>query len=204
MDGVQITFVNQSNDMNNSSVVIFQKNVATNFDELAVAWRVIENCGRGWTHEFVYPMQFQVGARDSWGNMSNLEYAVNGQSWAVDESPSGSSLSLTAQASSSSTEVEVRNLLNVGSTDACIFRDGRLLACKTGVSPQQKAVFEFKPTIWVGVVSQIEEGEFINSAILSSVNQSFSLLGLNKAQLILTGGGSGPNAQPYKFTLVPQ
>jgi len=204
MDGVQITFINQSNDMNNSSVVIFQKNVATNFAELAVAWRVIKNCGRGWSHDFVYPMQYQVGARDAWGNISNLEYALNGQSWAVDESPSGSSLNLRAQPSAGSTEVEVRNMLDVGSMDACIFRDGKMLACKTGVSPQQKAVFEFKPTIWVGVVSQVEEGEFINSAILTTVNQSFSLLGLTKAHLILSGGGSAPNALPYKFTLVPQ
>lgn len=39
--GVQLNFVNQSNDANNSQIVIFQKNVASDF-ELAVAWRVIK------------------------------------------------------------------------------------------------------------------------------------------------------------------
>src|SRR5258708_23979581 len=40
--GVQLNFVNQSNDANNSQIVIFQKNVASDFEEQAVAWRVID------------------------------------------------------------------------------------------------------------------------------------------------------------------
>ena len=35
--GVQLNFINNSNDTNNSEVVIFQKNVATNFDEIGRA-----------------------------------------------------------------------------------------------------------------------------------------------------------------------
>ena len=38
---IQLNFINNSNDANNSQVVIFQKNVATDFDELAVAWQVV-------------------------------------------------------------------------------------------------------------------------------------------------------------------
>src|SRR2546429_5481525 len=48
--GVQLNFVNQSNDANNSQIVIFQKNVASDFEELAVAWRVIKYCGQGDNH----------------------------------------------------------------------------------------------------------------------------------------------------------
>ena len=36
---IQLNFINNSNDVNNSEIVIFQKNVATDFDELAVAWQ---------------------------------------------------------------------------------------------------------------------------------------------------------------------
>jgi hypothetical protein len=35
--GVQLNFINQSNDANNSQIVIFQKNVASDFEELP--WR---------------------------------------------------------------------------------------------------------------------------------------------------------------------
>ncbi len=63
---IQLNFVNESNDANNSSIVIFQKNVATDFDELAIAWQVIKNCGQGDNHPFAFPMTMEVGASDSW------------------------------------------------------------------------------------------------------------------------------------------
>ena len=57
MNTIKLNFINRSNDQNNSQVVIFQKNVAADLDELAVAWKVIDNCGQGDNHPFNYPMQ---------------------------------------------------------------------------------------------------------------------------------------------------
>lgn len=196
---IEITFVNESYDQNNSSIVIFQKNVATSFEEIAVAWQVIKNCGRNWSHKFKYSMDFMVGAEDSSGNVSDLQPALDGQKWNVIRSSSGDVLSLDPSGASSQREVEVKNFLPQGAINAQIYKSGKLLATKTGVSPQQKAVFQFNPTIWVGVVSEIEEGEIMNSAILSDINTEISLLGLTKADLLMTGGG----AYPFKFTLVP-
>jgi len=200
---IEITFINNSNDMNNSDVVIFQKNVATNFESTAIAWKVIKNCGRNWSHKFNYPMNFDVAAADSYGNVSDQQAAVNGQKWDVVRSPSGDVLQLDAEVSSSSNEVEVKNDLSSGSIDAQIYKDGCLLASKTGVSPGEKAVFEFLPYIYVGVNAQVEQGEVINSAIMSDINQKFSLLGVTKANLIMTGGGVGAAATSFKFDLVP-
>ena len=76
--GIQLNFINKSNDTNNSEVVIFQKNVATNFDELAVAWLVIKYCGPGDNHPFTFPMSMQVGASDSYGNYTPQLEAQNG------------------------------------------------------------------------------------------------------------------------------
>ena len=200
---IEITFINQSFDENNSDVVIFQKNVATDYEELVVAWHVIQNCGRDWRHKFIYPMNFYVGAQDSWGNVSDLKPAVSGQKWSVVRSSSGDILALDSTHASSPTEVEIQNSLSVGAINAQIYKDGRLLATKTGLAPQQKGAFEFKPTIWVGVVSEVEEGDILNSAILSDINTEISLLGITKANLIMTGGGVGSSAVPYQFTLVP-
>lgn len=200
---IEITFINQSNDQNNSSVVIFQKNSATDFEEVAVAWTVIENCGLNWSHKFKYPLNFYVGAQDSWGNVSDLQLGAYGQKWDVVRTTSGDTLRLDSNPASGMEEVEIQNNLAQGSIDAQIYKDGRLLATKTGVSPQQKAVFSFKPTLWIGVVSQIEQGDIMNSAILSDINTEISLLGIVKANLIMTGGGVGADAVPFKFTLVP-
>jgi hypothetical protein len=62
-------------------------------------------------------------------------------------------------------------------------------------------VFTFKPTIWIGVASQVEPGDVIDSAILSEINTEISLLGIVSADIVMTGGGTGPNATPFAFTL---
>jgi hypothetical protein len=201
MADIKLTFINESNDQNNSSVVIFQKNAATDFDEIAVAWKVIKNCGAGWKHPFVYPMSTQIGANDAWGNTTaNPLEAYGGQIFSVSTTPSGDSL-VYAGNSESRNSIELRNDLTMGSIDANIYKAGSLLATKTGISPGQKAVFEFKPTIWIGVVSQIEEGQVMTSAILSDINTEINLLGISSANIVMTGGGIGPEAQPFTFTL---
>ncbi len=200
---IELTFINQSNDMNNSNVVIFQKNVTTSFDEVAIAWRVIKNCGRGWSHKFDYPHEFSVGAEDAYGNQAGLQLGRFGQKWVVSETASGEALQLGNDYASSISEVEISNSLIKGAVNANIYKDGKILISKTGVVPGQKAIFSFKPTIWIGVVSQVEEGMVMNSAILSDINTEISLLGITKANIIMTGGGMGPSARPFQFYLEP-
>lgn len=197
---IKLNFINNSNDMNNSEIVVFQKNVASDFDELSVAWKVIENCGRGGNHPFVFPMSMSVGAADSYGNDMPQLAAQNGQLFAVTLTPSGNKLGI-AGSSSSATEVQVLNSLQKGGISASIYKDGRLLAIKTSIAPQQKAVFQFKPTIWIGVASQLVQGQVMNSAIISDINTELSLLGIASADIVMTGGGPGANSTPFQFNL---
>lgn len=67
--------------------------------------------------------------------------------------------------------------------------------------PGQKAVFEFKPTLWIGTASQIEQGAVMNSAVLSDINTELSLLGIKRADIVMTGGGGGTTATAYQFRL---
>lgn len=198
---IQLNFINESNDQNNSEIVIFQKNVATSFDEIAVAWKVIKNCGTGWHHPFTFPMEMQLSASDAWGNeLVTPMTAYNGQLFDVHTSGSGSDMDYVGP-SPSRKEIQLRNDFAQGSINAKIYKNGKLLALKTGVSPGQKAVFQFKPTIWIGVVSQIQEGQVMNSAIISDINSEIGLLGVAAADIVMTGGGTGPNATPFTFSL---
>ena len=198
--GVQLNFINNSNDQNNSDVVIFQKNVAASDDELAVAWLVIQNCGIGDNHPFVFPQTMQVGVSDSWGNFTPRLIAQPGQAFAVENSDSGAIL-VAAGAASCPTEVQVHNNLQQGAIDAWIYRNDWLLATRKSIAPGQMAAFQFDPTIWIGAVSQVEQGEVMNSAITQSINTELSLLGIASADIVMTGGGSGPDAQPFVFSL---
>ncbi|SOE97965.1 hypothetical protein SAMN05446635_5909 [Burkholderia sp. OK233] len=197
---IKLNFINLSNDVNNSQIVVFQKNVSTDFDELAVAWKVISNCGRGDNHPFVFPLQTTVTASDSDGNYMPQKVAQNGQMFSVSRAASGNVLAI-AGASSSSREIQLRNDLRTGAISAGVFKDNRLLAKKTGIVPGQKAVFEFKPTLWIGTASQIEQGKVMNSAVISDINTELSLLGIARCDIVMTGGGGGTTAVPYQFKL---
>ncbi|EDT04283.1 conserved hypothetical protein [Burkholderia ambifaria IOP40-10] len=197
---INLNFVNLSNDVNNSQIVIFQKNVSTDFDELAIAWKVITNCGRGDNHPFVFPMLTTVSASDADGNYMPQKRADNGQLFNVSRSTSGNVLALAGPAPTSR-EIQLRNDLSQGAITASVFKDNRLLAHKTGIVPGQKAVFEFKPTLWIGTASQIEQGAVMNSAVLSDINTELSLLGIKSADIVMTGGGGGTTATAYQFRL---
>lgn len=199
-DSIALRLINKSADANNSSIVIFQKNVTTNFEEIAVAWRVIENLGAGWNHPFRYDLEMQVSAADSWGNFVPQQDSADGQLWTVSKDGSGDQLKPTGPASNP-TEVQVLNGLAQGAIDACIYRSDKLLSKKTGVAPGQKAVFLFKPTIWIGVVSQVEEGDVLDAAIISNINTQLTLTGIASADIVMTGGGPGKSSQPFSFAL---
>ncbi|SDG36060.1 hypothetical protein [Paraburkholderia phenazinium] len=197
---IKLNFINLSNDVNNSQIVIFQKNVSTDFDELAVAWKVITNCGRGDNHPFVFPMRTTLSASDADGNYMPQKPAQNGEMFSVSRVASGNVLGL-AGASPSSREIQLRNDLRTGAITASVFKDSRLLAQKTGIVPGQKAVFEFKPTLWIGTASQVEQGAVMNSAVLSDINTELTLLGIARADIVMTGGGAGTSAVSYQFKL---
>jgi len=197
---IKLTFINRSNDRNKSDIVIFQKNVATSYEEIAVAWKVIQQCGQGFYNKFDYPMTMTVSAGDSWGNFSPELPATNGDLFTFGSNGSGDSFQKTGSAASSN-EIDVLNGLKLGAINVSILKDGKVLAVKTSVAPNQKAVFEFKPTIFIGVVSQVEEGQIMNSAILSSINTELSLLGIASADIVMTGGGPGPTSSAFQFAL---
>jgi hypothetical protein len=145
-------------------------------------------------------MDMYVGASDSYGNYTPQLKAQNGQLFKMTPTSSGDQLA-AAGAGTSPKEVQVLNALPKGAINASIYKDGRLLATKTMIAPQQKAVFQFKPTLWIGAVLQVEEGEVMNSAIISRINTEISLLGIASADIVMTGGGPGPNARPIAFNL---
>lgn len=200
MADIKLNLINHSNDHNNSSVVILQKNQATSFDELAIAWQVISNLGQGWNHPFVYPIRMTLATSDSWGNFSPQQGAAYGQQFAVVKDSSGDVLQYSGP-SAEPNQLEVLNALQQGAINANVYKAGKLLAAKTSVAPGQKAVFHFEPTLWIGVVSQVVEGQVVDSAILSNINTEISLFGIASADIIMTGGGTGPDETPFVFTL---
>lgn len=200
MMDIQLNFINQSADSNNSQIVIFQKNVATGYEEIVVAWKVIQFCGFGDNHPFVYPMIMQVSASDSYGNYTPRLDAQPGNAFQVTLTNSGDMLTQSG-VSNYPTEVQLSNNLTQGAINANIYKNNSLLATKTTIAPGQMAAFQFLPTIWIGTASQVTQGQVMNSAIVEQVNTELSLLGIASADIVMTGGGPGKTSQPFAFSL---
>jgi len=201
MNAIKLNFINKSNDPNNSDIIIFQKNTGIDFEDTAVAWKVINNCSVGWNHCFELSREINIGAVDSWNNPINSPISAEyGQQFRVYADAAGNHIEYAGQGSSTD-KVLFRSDLPKGSINANIYKAGNLLARSTGISPAQTSAFRFKPTIWIGVSSQIQEGDIINSAIISEVDTELNLAGIASADVVMTGGGPGPNTTPFHFTL---
>lgn len=197
---IKLNFINQSNDANNSQVVVFQKNNSTAAGATAIAWKVITNCARGSSHPFEYPAASAVAVGDSWGNYTPKLKAKPGDSFRVIQTPSGVQLVPNGNVPTA-TEIDIQNDLAKGAIDAFVYKNGRKFAVLHNVVPGQMASFSFDPILWIGVVSQVKEGQVMNAAMLVQLNTQLSLHGVASADIVMTGGGPGKDAQPFSFSM---
>ena len=197
---IKLNFINKSNDGQDKEIVLFQQNVATDMAELTVAWKVIRYCGFQCHHPFLYPTDYELSYSDDNGNYAPLKRAEDGQMFAVVPTPMGRRL-VCKGPSTSPRDVQVLNALPRGAVNVHIYRGGQLLATKHAVVPQQKAVFSFEPVLFIGVATQVVQGEPLDSAVISNVNQELYLHGVASADIVMTGGGGGPDSTPYVFAL---
>ena len=196
---IALRFINRSNDCGNSEVVLFQRNVVPELEELAIAWRVIRYCGRDCMHPFTYSTDVEIALGDEHGNFSPRIPAENGMRLVIASHPGGRPRLANALDGAPHSDIEVVNQLGRGAVNVNAFVAGRLMASKSAVAPGQKAVFRFAPVLWIGVGSQIEESRALASAVLSSTNTPIELAGIASADIVMTGGGGGQSAQPLRF-----
>jgi hypothetical protein len=196
---VTLNFINESTDGNHVSILVFQKNPMAN--ALPIAWTVIENLTSGTDHFVVVSVEMEVSASNPSGNSSPQLPAAPGQQFRMMQTTSGDQL-VASGAANAAAAVEVANALSNGAIDASVYKANRLLAVRTGVAPGQTAAFEFKPTIWVGVVSQVTQGQVLDSATVANVDTEIALTGIASAEVVVTGGPGGVGAAPFVFTLM--
>ncbi len=199
-DSIELRFINMSNDRNNSDILIFQKNEIPGLNELPLAWKVIRNCGRGWSHTIRYTLGTTVAVSDAFGNHSPQLPAESGDAFEVYRDASGNQLREVGQ-SNAPQAIKISNQLLSGNTNAFVYRGGSVVVSKKNIAPGQVALFMFKPIIFIGVGSNLVAGETVRKGIVSQVNTEISLLGIRSADIVMTGGGAGVQAVPYSFSL---
>ena len=199
---ITLNFINESNDANNSQIVIFQKDESLHQDNHAIAWQVLNNVPRGGNLPIEYSYNMNLVTVDRQGNELNQPLTVqHGQLFRVHDNASNKVLAYEGPCSEQA-EIQVQNDLSQGAIDANIYKDGKLLAKKKKVASGQKAVFKFNPSLWIGVATKpVVEGEVLDSAIMKQINTEISLLGIKSADIVMTGGGPGASSTSFQFNL---
>lgn len=196
---IRLNLINRSRDTNNSQILIFGKNPQTSLDEIAQAWTSIPVFEPNTTYSVLYPADTGITVQDSFGNFTAMQPASPGQHFRLVESEAGNVVE--APVAGQPDQITLSNELRQGAVNVCLYKGKRLYLSERNVLPEQTAAFRLRPTIWVAVASQSDPDSGSNSAILSTVATEFSLLGLASADIVMTGGGIGANAEPLVFTL---
>jgi len=185
-----LRYINQSDTVGPVDIITFQKNVAIGFSADSVAWRIV-SLSQNESESTTYDRRLQLGydnpddvtiVNASPGNLYGLNNGI-----------------YYAGPGSSGSEIQTINT-NDYSVDVKIYRSGKLLSMQSA-DDNETSDFQFSPTIWIGVVSEISEGSVIDEAVMSEINTEISLLGIKSADIVMTGGGVGPSATPYSFSL---
>lgn len=190
-NAINLRYVNQTN-IPNINVVTFQKNVAASFDTNVTAWSVINLIDK---KTIIYDPDLTIAYQDSHGNLTSRLSVEPGQQFLA---TIGGILEFNGPATSNK-EIELLNGISSDTITAIIYRTSKEVGRMGPISNGQKAVFQFKPTIWVGVDDTISQGDILNSSVISGFNTEISLLGIKSADIIITGSGTEPD--PFSFSL---
>lgn len=202
MKEIYLNFINRSNGGNNENIVIYQPNeTSLGHDEFPIAWKVIKNCGINESHSFIYSEIVDVAISDSFGGFRDSVEAAEGRLMEYVQGNLGGELRLTSKFTSSPFEFEVKNDLGGGSVSINCLRSGRVLATIDSVYHGESALFRFSENIFIGVAPDIDEGEKFKASDLVDTAGQLNLTGMESADIIMTGGGEGDNAQPLAFTI---
>jgi hypothetical protein len=168
---IKLNFTNGSNDTHNSKFTVFQKNVASKFDELAVAWRVVQNVEPDERSTFrvpeifTLPETFRVSAGDSDVNGVAQLLAQGNHNFQVVLHPSGGPVEHAGQGILR-WEMLAVNALTPGAVDGNLLRGGPLRGTQLYSAPQSTAAFSLGPLFRIEAIP----GQAVEAALVSRVH----------------------------------
>jgi hypothetical protein len=188
---IKINYINRSINEDLPKIFVFAKNEIPTFDALkdGVAWKVIEDIGRGSSCHFDFPLKTSVCA--TWDNNSNKTAhlpSIIGKRYTVSKDSTGIVLLENGDALDPKA-IEINSTIHTqNGISTQLYKDGKMIMKKKTVAFNQKATFVLHPKLYWGIASEIQEGEDISSAVLNS-DYFFELTldGLSEVTLSLNG-----------------
>ncbi|MGD9123869.1 MAG: hypothetical protein PVG60_02190 [Desulfarculaceae bacterium] len=198
-ENAALNLVNNTNYTGNLELVLFQTNSASADKSSAVAWKVVNSLGMGCSHAFTYTSSMQARFTDSFGTTTQMVEAEPGQVFSLVRDETGENITYAGQASNPA-RLEMNNGLETGTVDANIYKDDKLLATESQMSPGQAEAFLFNPVIWIANGFPVQEGQTVSLDSLSNIT-GIPVNGIASADIVITGNGAGPDPDTFEFTL---
>lgn len=201
---IKITYINRSLNLDHPKIFLFTQNEVPTFDCLkdGVAWRVIDKIGRGSSSTFVFPVKTEVSANwDDGACSTNRLLSEIGGRYSVEQDNTGIVLQNGGNAANDRAIDVHCNVQTPGGISVNLYKDGRIMMSEQIVAYGQKATFVMHPKLYWGMASEIQEGEQISSAVLSS-DEFFeqNLEGVSEVTVSLNGNAENG----YQFKIEKQ
>ena len=189
--GINILYVNESNDEDNSSVLVFMKPTESNFSAKATAWQVIDNIGYNCWHKFTYTLNTSVIAM--WDNGKSGTFPMdtsNGKTYVLKETNGGFSLDENAKGCAANEFHVLNQVRTANGISVVAFKDGKPILTKNSVAKGEKAEFVFHPKLYFGLSSEYQVGDVVSSAVMSEEFKEVSLEGLKSLTVTRKGNAA--------------
>lgn len=197
---IKIVLRDETEQCNTAKIVLFQENALAHEVGPPIAWRVAGNPIDNRKVSFMVSNDFEIAVRGADGNVTGRKPARYGDRWEVVEGPKGTVLRKSGEATSAD-RVELTNGLPKGAVDALLFRRSGLQTEQNALLPGQVAAFSFAPKIFLHRVSEAEEGHSFQPAVFQDEPLEIDYDGADGAEVVMRGGGRGPDAQPIEFSV---
>lgn len=200
-NNINIRYENHSSDTV-SDVLVFTKNTRADLDALPpTAWQVISKVGYNGYHSFVYTIDTKIEVSWDGGNTGVMPTdTTEGTVWSLTTVGQDYQLEQTGLTTLSN-EIDVINNVHVANGIAVtLLKDGKAVMTQPLVGFDEKAEFGLTPKIYVGLVSNVIEGDTLKSAVMSKDFTQFDLTGLSA----FTFGLYGDLKNGYFFKMISE
>lgn len=199
MSTAEIQFVNKSMSTAPVDVVFFEPARFFDSQTMRNPFLFIQQCPYDFTHPFLFENSLQLGLRDQYGNYTPQVTVKDGSRYSI-RLISGK-VQLVQEANEHAADVEIFNELPQGSPDIILRRGRVITAWRSGLAPGEFYSFRLPDEFYARKISGIQQARRLVQLEMDGYSTLIRLNGVANAELLLTGGGTGVQAQKYVFTL---
>jgi hypothetical protein len=195
-DDVHLTFQNGSETSPPPHIVIWKPVVASaSADWFHTTWQMIVGCAYDWRYPFQLS-RLHFAFEDAYGNHATPRPVRKSAQYILT-----SALSFPQELGDESDGAVAFKNATLRSHRVLLFSGGRLVARSRSLASGDAVRIIHRNVIRLGVLSEVFGPRILTPEMLSRCSAEIDLRGVQRASILMLGGGYGPRAVAYRFLL---